>query len=172
LRVDRDCGLVQKDQFRLVGDAAGDVQPAQQAPAQLFGQEAAEILKADKRDRLIDQLPALAPVRHIQAAEVVDVLPYRQFVENSDILHDDPDVALDVVGIRPHRAAKQLDGAHREFEQGQHAVDGRGLARAVGTEQAEYFAGLHGEVEMVQSDQVAVPLDQLFDFYNHGERLL
>ena len=58
LGVDGDGGLVEDDELGGVGDAAGDIEPAQQAAGELLGPEVRELLQVDEGDRRLDQAAA------------------------------------------------------------------------------------------------------------------
>jgi len=77
------------------------------------------------------------------------------------------DTPLHLQGLLQDVEAGHYGGPPAGFEQaGQHA-DGGGLARAVGAEEAEQFAGEDGEVKPFDRRQTAVVLAQLFCF-NHS----
>ena len=65
LRVDRDRGFVEKDEFGLVGDAAGDVQAPEQATGELLGTGFLVVLETDEFDGLAHELPAHRAVAHV-----------------------------------------------------------------------------------------------------------
>src|SRR4030095_7495871 len=69
----------------------------------------------------------------------------------------------DILPVHQHASR-----AHR-LEAGEDA-QGRGLARARGSEQHEELAGLDGEVDAVQHGRRAVPLDDAFEPYAHRRR--
>ena len=94
-----------------MGDAAGDIQPPEQAAAEALGQKLPVILKAHKLDGLFYQLLALPLVVDIQAAKIADILIHRQLVEYRHVLHYHADIPLQAVSVRPHWLAEQLDGA-------------------------------------------------------------
>ena len=73
------------------------------------------------------------------------------------------DAALEVVAGGRHGLAEQLDGALVVGEQLQNAVDGRGLARAVGAQQAKDLAGGDAQVKVVERNKVVIALDEVFD---------
>ena len=79
------------------------------------------------------------------------------------MLRDHADAALEVVTRGRHGLAEQLDGAFVVGEQLQNAVDGRGLARAVGAQQAKDLAGGDVQVKVVERDKIVVALDEVFD---------
>ena len=68
------------------------------------------------------------------------------------------DVGLDRHGVAPRieaeHARRALVGPHESRED----ADGRRLARAVGAQEAEHLAALHGEVHPIERADVAEPL--------------
>ena len=163
LRVDRHRGLVKEDELGLVRDAAGDVEATRQAARELAGAELGKVAQPDKVDRLVHERATALAVVDVQAAEIVDVLAHRELVEYRHLLRHHADAALEVVAGGRHGLAEQLDGALVVGEQLQNAVDGRGLARAVGSEQAKDLAGGDAQVKVVERDKVVVALDEVFD---------
>lgn len=163
LRVHGHGRLVEEDELGLVRDAACDVQATQQAAREFPRAELLVVLQADERDGLVNKVAALRAVVHIQRAEVVDVLAHGQLLEHGHVLRHHADAPLQVVARRLHVLAEQADGALVVGEQLQHAVDGRGLARAVGAQKAEHLARRDVQAEMVERDHVAVALHQVVD---------
>ena len=107
-----------------------------------------EILQPDKCDCLLDILLAGRFVVDVQTAEVVDVFVDGQLVEHGDILHDDTDLLLDIVGSRRHFFAEDFNAALVEGEQRKQAVDGCGLACAILTQKTEDAAFGHIETQV------------------------
>ena len=163
LRVDRHRGLVKKDELGLVRDAAGDVKAARQATRKLTGAKLRKVAQTDKVDRLVHQRAAALAVVDVQTAEIIDVLAHRELVKHRHLLRHHADAALEVVAGGRHGLAEQLDGALVVGEQLQDAVDGRGLARAVGAEQAKDLARGDVQVKVVERDKIVVALDEIFD---------
>ena len=163
LRVDRHRGLVKKDELGLVRNAAGNVEPARQAARELTGAELGKVAQPDKVNRLVHQRAAALAVVDVKAAEIVDVLAHRKLIEYRHLLRHHADAALEVVAGGRHGLAEQLDDAFVVGEQLQNAVDGRGLARAVGAQQAKDLAGGDAQAKVVERDKVVVALDEVFD---------
>ena len=163
LRVDRHRGLVKEDELGLVRDAAGNVEPARQAARELTGAKLGKVAQADKVDRLVDQRATALAVADVEAAKIVDVLTHRELVEHRNLLWDHADAALEAVARGRHGFTEQLDGAFVVGEQLQNAVDGRGLARAVGAQQAKDLAGGDAQIKVVERDKIVVALDEIFD---------
>ncbi len=163
LRVDRHRGFVKKDELGLVRDAAGNVETTRQAARELAGAELGKVAQADKVDRLVHQRAAALAVVDVETAEIVDVLAHGELVEHRHLLRHHTDAALEVVAGGRHALAEQLDGALVVGEQLQDAVDGRGLARAVGAQQAKDLAGGDTQVKVVERNKVVVALNEVFD---------
>lgn len=144
-------------------DAAGDVEAARQAARELAGAELGKVAQPDKVDRLVHQRAAALAVVDVKAAEIVDVLAHRELVEYRHLLRHHADAALEVVAGGCHGLAEQLDGAFVVGKQLQDAVDGRGLTRAVGAQQAKDLAGGDAQVKVVERDKVVIALDEVFD---------
>ena len=144
-------------------DAAGNVEATRQAARELAGAKLGKVAQPDKVDGLFDQRATALAVVNVEAAEIVDVLAHRKLVKHRHLLRHHADAALEVVAGGRHGLAEQLDGALVVGEQLQDAVDGRGLARAVGAQQAKDLAGGDAEVKVVERDKVVVALDEVFD---------
>ena len=144
-------------------DAAGDVEATRQAARELAGAELGKVAQADKVDRLVHQRAAALAVANVKAAEIVDVFAHGELVEHRHLLRHHADAALEVVAGGRHGLAEQLDGAFVVGKQLQDAVDGRGLTRAVGAQQAKDLAGGDAQVKVVERDKIVVALDEVFD---------
>ena len=78
LGVDGDGGLVEDDELGGVGDAAGDIEPAQQAAGELLGPEVRELLQVDEGDRRLDQ--AAAPGAFLSIKSLIPIFSKASFV--------------------------------------------------------------------------------------------
>lgn len=144
-------------------DAAGDVEATRQAARELAGAKLGKVAQTDKVDRLIHQRAATFAVVNVETAEIVDVLTHRKLVKHRNLLWDHADAAFEVVTRGRHGLAEQLDGALVVSEQLQDAVDGRGLARAVGAQQAKDLARGNTQVKVVERNKIVIALDEVFD---------
>ena len=144
-------------------DAAGDVEPSRQTAGELGRAEARVVTEAHKVDRLVHELAAPATVAHVERAEGVHVLAHGELVEDGHLLRDHAYARLEVVAVRRHRLAEELDGAAVVGEQLEDAIDGRGLARAVGAQEAKDLPLAHGEVQVIERDELAIALDETRD---------
>ena len=102
LGIYRHSRLVHKDQLRLVGNAAGNVQSAQKASGKLSRTHFPKLVKAGKCNGFFHQLFSLFPVWNIQAAEIINVLIDRHLAEHCNVLHDDSNALFDVIAVRLH----------------------------------------------------------------------
>ena len=124
---------------------------------------AAEVLQAHELHGLVHQLAATGAVGLVEAAEVVDVLPDGELLEDGHLLGNDADAALEVVAAGGHVLVKEANAALVVGKQLQHAVDGCGLARAVGAQQAKDLSLGDAQVKVVERDQLPVALDEVLD---------
>src|ERR1041385_8146780 len=74
---------------------------------------------------------------------------------------------FDRIGLRSHHAARDPHLAAIRLEQAGDHGDGRGLAGAVGSEQADHFARVDGERDLLHRDNPSVTFVQTGDF-EHG----
>ena len=144
-------------------DAAGDVEAPKQAAGELLGTEALELLETHKVDGRIHQLATARTVAHVERAEAVYVLAHGELVEDGDLLRHHANAALELVAGGAHGLAKELNLAVVVREELQDAVDGRGLARAVGAEKPKHLARDDVKRQMVHGHQLPVALDQVAD---------
>lgn len=161
--VDRHRGLVKKDELGLVRDAAGNVEATRQAARELAGAELGKVAQADKVNRLVHERAAALAVADVKATEIVDILAHRKLVKHRHLLRHHADAALEIITGGRHGLAEQLDGAFVVGKQLQNTVDGRGLARAVGTQQTKDLAGGDAQVKVVERNKVVIALDEVFD---------
>ena len=143
--------------------AAGDVEATEQSTRELLRAELLEFLESYEGDSVIHQCTALRPVWHIERAEAVHVLAYRELVEDGNLLGHDSDVALEVVACGLHGLAEEFDLAMVIGQKLQDAVDGCRLAGAVGTQESEHLARHDIEGEMAYGNELAVALHEVVD---------
>ena len=144
-------------------DTAGDVEASRQAARELTGAELGKVAQPDKVDGLVHERAAALAVADVKATEIVDILAHRELVKHRHLLWHHADAALEVIAGGRHGLAEQLDGAFVVGKQLQNTVDGRGLARAVGAQQAKDLAGGDAQVKVVERDKIVVALDEVFD---------
>jgi hypothetical protein len=150
--------LVEEDELRVADEREGEIQPARLPAGQPADADVRALLQADDLDDLLDG----ARVR-VERGPVRDGLADGQVAVHPAALQDDAGALPQ--GARPPGRIVPEDG---DDAAGAVAVpledlDGRRLARAVGSEEAEHLAA--GDVEVDPSDgvDVAVGLAQVAD---------
>jgi hypothetical protein len=116
-------------------------------------QRRAGILQVHQRQQISG---AAASGRHIEAVDLGDEeqrLFRREPVEESEVLWDDADAALDGNRIRFGVDAENAHRAAAGLQQAGEALDRRGLARAIRSQKAIEAAHGHGEVNAVNGPE-------------------
>ena len=179
--------FVEQQQARLVGQGAGDLQPALVAVRQLHRQAVAatlephEVEQAERLDVGLLLLVALGRRAHDRAepgrVEVVvladeDVLDRGHAREQADVLVRPRDAVVgDLVRAqRVDRVAIERDAALVHVEEAGQAVEERRLAGAVRPDDARDRAFLEFEVELADGGQAAEPLGDLVGLQQGGHR--
>ncbi|GFI44445.1 hypothetical protein IMSAGC018_02126 [Lachnospiraceae bacterium] len=131
-------------------DAAGDIEPPQKAAGEFLWAHLGEVLQSCEADGFFHQLFSSCLIFDVQPAEIVDILPDGHLLEYGYILHDDANLFLDVVAVGVHVFAEDGDSAFVVLQKREKAVDGSGLAGAVGPQESEDFALVYGKVQVVK----------------------
>ena len=160
LQIDADGRLVEDDQARAVQQPGREVEAALHAAGEAAHRLARSILQPGQRQRPLDPLGQLGAAQAVQAAEEAQVLPRGQILVQGQVLWHQADGAAG-----GERVARQIVTGHARAapagrDHAAHHRDGRGLAGAVGSEQAEDLALLDVQVEGTDSAQRAVVLSQ------------
>ena len=162
-RVEAGGGLVQKQELRVVHQAARDLQPSPHAARQSGGERVGAVGEADGFEQLRG---ALAPARTgdaVQAGVNAQILGAGEFGVAGHVLRNDADGGAHRIGvvndIVPGHNGRAAGGRHQRR---QHA-DERALARAVGSQKAEDLAARHVETDVVDRQQRAEALADAFD---------
>ena len=79
------------------------------------------------------------------------------------VLEHEPDVAAHVVALGDDVEAAHAGGAGRGPRERAEHVDRRALARAVGAEESEHLAAIHGERDAADGLDLPVGLDEVLD---------
>ena len=119
-----------------MGDTAGDIQAALETAGKLLRTKLLEVIQFNEVDRFLDSLFSFILICDVKAAEKVDVLIYRQFLEHGDFLRNDADLALQIVRLRRHLFSVDRDRTLIIFQKGKNAVDRGGFAGAVRAQKA------------------------------------
>ena len=163
-RIDARRRLVQNQDLRLVQNGDGQGKPLAQAHRQILGQRIEMRAEAESLDQLLDARLRLLRREVIEARVQGQVLAHAQLaVERERLRH--------VAEVLANLHASGFDGAAEERrgpfggrqEPGQH-LHGRGLAAAVGAEEAEDLAALDRQRDVVDGGEAAEAARQAVGF--------
>ena len=161
LRVEAGGRLVEQHEVGLVDQRAGDREPPLHAAGQRLDLVVARGRSSCTKSSSSSARARITALRQAEVAAVDEqVLPDGELEVEGVLLRDDAEPAADrrAVGGRVQAEDAQLAGGGRGD-----AADhphGRGLARAVGAEEAERLARRDVDVDAVDRGEVAEPLDQ------------
>jgi hypothetical protein len=160
LGVEPGGGLVEEQHARPVHQADRDVEPALH-PAGVGPSHAARgVGQAELLEELVDPAVEIASAHPLQVPLQLHVLPAGQVAVHAGALRHDADRAAYLARLPEHVPARHARPALVGVrERGEH-LDGGGLARAVGAEQAEHCALLDGKGQTVERADVAVVLGE------------
>ena len=116
--------------------------------------------QADLLEHGVDRRLRLAASEPVQPGRVAQVLAAGQVAVEADAVGEVADAALDLERATRRVEADDPGRALGRLGQAEEHQDGRRLARAVLTEQAEDLAGTDVEVEVVDGDELVVALRQ------------
>jgi hypothetical protein len=153
-------GLVQED-GRWVRDEGGhEVEPSPLPAGQRLRRPARVVGHVEALEQLFDPCPALRSGQVVEPSEKVQVLPRAELVVEGGTLPGQADAASDHPGVGADVEAGHARTAAICRQQGREQLDGRGLARAVGTEQPEDRSGSDREAQSIDRDRFAEALAQ------------
>ena len=161
--------LVQHDDFRVSDQRAGEGQHLLLTTGQQPGAAGHQTLQ---RREIAEDVARVD--RRVPMASQPQIVGHGQLVEQAAPLGDDAQPApgnLVGAGLEDRRPQHM----HRARQRRQRARDGqqrRGLARAVGTEQAHDFAFADGQVEVADDGDLPVPAHQRFGLDQQAHRVL
>ena len=158
LGVDSGGGLVEQQQLGLVQDRGGQRQALLPAAGQAAGELALAVGEAQPIDCL--GYPPAASVHGIEAADEVEVLPDREILVEAEALRHVADLTLDRPRLLDDVVAEAAAAARIGREQAAQHADGRGLAAAVGAEEAADLAAIDLDRDMVDHGARPEALDQ------------
>ena len=162
-RVEAGGGLVQKQDLRVVHQAARDLEAPPHAPRQRGGKGVGAVGEADGFEQLRRALAAPRPGDAVQPGVNAHILGAGELGVAGHVLRNDPDAGAHRVGVAndivPGHDRRAAGGRHQRR---QHA-DERALARAVRSEQAEDLAALDREADVIHRQQRAKALADAFD---------
>jgi len=161
LGVDAARGLVQKQQLRLMHDAGGKRQSLLPAAGQRACELAAARGETEVLQRRVDELRNR--LQAIEPRHEFEVLGDRQVLVERELLRHVADFALDQQALAADVVAKHLTLALVGRQQAAHHADGGGLARAVGTKEADDLALRHAHRHVIDHGPAAEALDEPAD---------
>ncbi len=158
-------GLVQEEDRRIVQDGAAQRQPLFPAAGERSGHGGTAVGQVGHFKHVLLALGAHGLRHAVHAGEEIDVLFHRKVVVERELLRHVADVLADFLGLRSH--VEPVDGRlpRGGRQQAAEHADGSGLARAVGSEEAENLALGHLERDVVHGHEGAESLHQVVDFH-------
>src|SRR5215218_2688796 len=123
------------------------------------------------RTQPVGQLARIPEIRHPTqpGEEPQELLPTHPVLQRElarQITHPRPDLHAPSPSVHPEDPRPPLRGA----QETQQRANGRRLARAVGTEEAEHLAFLHREIYMPDARVIAVVFGELLGLYRRAHR--
>ena len=141
-------------------ERAGEAQLLLHAARELAGEACAELAHAGSGQQPVRALFANMAGTSNRVGVETDVLVDREVLVETEPLRHVADMLLALLGVRHDVDAVDDDvAAVRLHHAGQHP-HGRGLAGAVGTDQAENLAAIHRETETIHGGNGSEPLGQ------------
>ena len=147
LRVEPGGRLVEKEHLGLANQGAGDGQALALPARQLAHPGGPLFLQLDVGEQSRER-----PRPAVEAAKEREQLRHGQLLRQVGLLQSHPDALAQLALVAIPAQAEQLDLARRGFEQALDHLHGRGLARAVRSEQAETLAAPDGQIQAVDRD--------------------
>jgi len=174
LRIDAHGGLVHKEQARLVQQPHPDVDAALHPAGIGLDALLGPVLETDLLEHLVDARGKRFAGKSVHISPEIEVLQRCKVLVERQFLRDDSDAVLDRHGLA--RDGMPADGgvAAGRGEEGGEYGDGGGLARAVGSEQAEDLALLDVKGNAFDRGEIGVFFYKVVHFKNgcHMDLLL
>jgi hypothetical protein len=143
-RVQTGGRLVEEQHVRGENQAGGDVEPAAHAAGERLRRLVGRLGQAELLEQFVGALPGRRLADVEQPAEHDQVLPGAERVVDRGVLPGQADPAPHQPGLRPYVVAGDLGPAAVRPDQRAEDAYGRGLAGAVGAQQAVHGAAGHG----------------------------
>src|ERR1039458_6215668 len=157
-RVEAGGRLVEEQQLRVSDQREGEIETALLPAGELLDPDARLLLQADQLDDVVSR----KRLRVVAAVEV-DHLAHREVGLDGALLQDHADPPAEAATGGGGIGAENLDPPRVPVTVALEDLDDRGLARAIGTEQAKDLTRLHAEADPAYGMQRAVRLAQLLD---------
>ena len=132
----------------------GEAEPLAHAPGVGLDGAVAGLRQADPLQQLVDARLGLGVGDAVEPGRVAQVLAARHGPVEADVVGQVADVPLDLERVARRVEAEDLGRAAGRLGQAEQHQDGRRLARAVGTEEAEHLALADVQVERADGDLV------------------
>ena len=159
-RIDPRGGFIEEQQRRLVEQGAGEGQALAQAKGQGFRLLAEPGAEGERLHHGVDARLLLATEQAVDAGEERQVLGHGELLVEGELLGHVAEVLT-----RRRGAAGQIDAGHQRLsaaraQQAALHLEGGGLARAVGAEQAEDLPPAHREADVVGGGEIPEPFGE------------
>src|SRR5688572_12563355 len=152
--------LVEQQDQRVVHERVGQAQALLHPPREGLDVVVALATEIDQLKEIADHAPPVGRPDPVAAREEIEVFPYLHVVVDAERVRHEPEDAANLVRVPGHRHPGDLGRARGWQQEGRQDPQGRGLARAVGSDQAEDLALLHGQVDAGYGERAVVALDQ------------
>ncbi len=163
LCIHADGRLIHNDELGVVGNTAGNIQPAFHTAGHLFRLHFELFGKSHKCKSLPCRPVQLRTLQPVEGSEEFHVLQCIQMGVHSDLLRHNADELFDLRCMALNVHASDLDRPLCIGIEGRDDVDGGGLAGTVGTDQTENFALADMEGEVIHGTDIAVMLYKILD---------
>ena len=165
LRVKSDGRLVEEQYFRRMNQPARDLQPPAHPTRVGLHEIVGALSQAHQVDKMLRPLAPQAPGEIVEPAIDVDVLPPGEVEVGGQRLRNHADRLAHASGLtRDVEAGDESLARGRHDQRRQHPAE-RGLARAVGSEQAEKLATPNFETHMIDGGECAEAFSELACLY-------
>ena len=162
LGVDADGGFVEQDDFRAMNHGGGEVEAAEHAAGVALRAVFASVPEFDQFEGFFDASSEVGAAEAVEGAEEMDVFLAGQFEVECGGLRGDADLAADF-GFGGIGLAVDRDHAAGGREVADHHPERGGLTGTVGAEEAECFAFVDFEGDVINRAEGAVVFDEIFD---------
>ena len=158
------CGrLVEKENPRIMHQAARNLKPPPHSARQRLGLRTAPLRQVDGLQHLIDVFLPLCPRHRVELGVDAQVFFDREVLVAGQSLRDDADHAPDSIGLFAHVVAPNQGATRRDRNERSHHANQRALPRPVWAQQTEDFSVSHLEVDLLHRLKIAVALHNIFN---------
>ena len=164
-RVQADGGLIEEEDRRLVQQGRGDLGAHALAERELAHRLVEEPLQAQEGDEFVAVAAVALRRQAVDVAQQVEAVGDWQVPpELGPLTEDDADLRHVGDAVVEGRAAVHDHASAVGFQDARENLDGGGLARPVGADEAQELAGLQGKGDVAQGlDRAVAAMDQTLD---------